>query len=631
MAEPTAILVAMPWEYLASPSIQLGILQQVLDNAGIRTEVRSLKLAFTEHCVTATAGRPQDEQIGPADYHTVAITHYGLGLGDWIFAVPPFRDDPAGDDEYVAYLRRTDVPEPEIAKALTMRSLVPAFLERCADDLLAASPRVVGFTSALSQNVPSLVLAKIVKGRDPSVKIVLGGANCDGPMGAALHRAFPWVDVVVRGEAERLLPLLVRDLLAGGRVTPRPGLCYRDGERSVAVEQVAGAVVPMDDVPTPIFDEYFERLEKMSFSADVLPNVRLPYESSRGCWWGAKSHCTFCGLNGTSMAFRSKSPGRVVEELARLATRYRRVSFQVVDNIMDMRYLGELLPRLRDSAYDFRLFYEIKANLKREHVRLLREAGVDHIQPGIESFSNPILKLMRKGVTAFQNVRLLKWCAEYGVRVNWAVIYGCPGEPPGEYARMAEAMPSLTHLEPPLQLVRLVLDRFSPYHERPEEFGLEVVSPLPYYRLIYPTDEATLTQLAYSFEYRYRDGRDPETYVEPLRRVIATWQATREAGYRSLRYRRGPDFLVVRDRRPTVEPADYTLSESEARIYLACEDGASVAQVCEALPAATRKEVSADDVRAFLDELVASRLMYHEEGRYLALALPASLPEEASS
>ena len=60
--------------------------------------------------------------------------------------------------------------------------------------------------------------------------------------------------------------------------------------------------------------------------------------------------------------------------------------------------------------------------------------------------------------------------------------------------------------------------------------------------------------------------------------------------------RRGPDFLVVRDRRPTVEPADYTLSESEARIYLACEDGASVAEVCETLPAATQTEVSADDV-----------------------------------
>jgi len=154
------------------------------------------------------------------------------------------------------------------------------------------------------------------------------------------------------------------------------------------------------------------------------------------------------------------------------------------------------------------------------------------------------------------------------------VIYGCPGEPPGEYARMAEAMPSLMHLAPPMQLVRLVLDRFSPYHERPEEFGLEVVSPFPYYRFVYPTDVATLTKLAYSFEYRYRDGRDPESYVEPLRPVIDAWQAGREDGYRSLSYRRGPGFLMIRDRRPNLEAADYTLEDREAQIYLACEDGA---------------------------------------------------------
>ena len=52
-------------------------------------------------------------------------------------------------------------------------------------------------------------------------------------------------------------PSDIEDLLAGGPVTPRPGLCYRDGERAVAVEQLADTIVPMNDVPTPIFDEYF--------------------------------------------------------------------------------------------------------------------------------------------------------------------------------------------------------------------------------------------------------------------------------------------------------------------------------------------------------------------------------------
>ena len=87
---------------------------------------------------------------------------------------------------------------------------------------------------------------------DSAVAVVFGGANCDGPMGAALHRAFPWVDVVVRGEAEIVLPDLMRDLCEGRPVRPQAGLCYREDGRSIAIDQQGGPPVPMDDVPLPL-------------------------------------------------------------------------------------------------------------------------------------------------------------------------------------------------------------------------------------------------------------------------------------------------------------------------------------------------------------------------------------------
>jgi ribosomal peptide maturation radical SAM protein 1 len=438
-----------------------------------------------------------------------------------------------------------------------------------ADEIRAIGPKVVGFTSTSNQNVPSLVLAKILKSRDPSLAIVFGGANCDGPMGAALHRAFPWVDVVVRGEAERILPDLVRDLVAGRAVRPQAGLCFREGERAVTIPQATGIPIAMDEIPTPTFDEYFERLAKTSFAAELQPKLALVYETARGCWWGAKSHCTFCGLNGSSMAFRSKSPARILEEVTTLAGRYRLLDFDIVDNILDFRYFRNVLPQLRELGYDLRLFYETKSNLQRDQVQLLRSAGVDRIQPGIESLSTPILTLMRKGVTAFQNVRLLKWCAEYGIHPSWNILYGLPGEPPDEYARMAQVVPSLTHFAPPV-LGPIELSRFSPYHERPDEFGIEILGPSTWYRYVYDLDESTLIDLALIFEYRYSDGRVPDTYVSPLRREIEAWRDGRATSYRALRYRRGPGFLVIQDRRPNLERADYSFDDTEARIYLAC-------------------------------------------------------------
>jgi len=55
-------------------------------------------------------------------------------------------------------------------------------------------------------------------------------------------------------------------------------------------------------------------------------------------------------------------------------------------------------------------FYEVKANLTRVQVSALRAAGVTRIQPGIESLSDHVLKLIGKGTCGLRNVQLLKWC-----------------------------------------------------------------------------------------------------------------------------------------------------------------------------------------------------------------------------
>jgi ribosomal peptide maturation radical SAM protein 1 len=325
------------------------------------------------------------------------------------------------------------------------------------------------------------------------------------------------------------------------------------------------------------------------------------------------------------MSFRAKSPERVVEELVELAERHGTLDFFFVDYILNRTYFDDVLPRLRDAGYDFRIFCETKANLRADQVRLLNEAGFTSIQAGVESLSTPILKLMRKGVSGLQNLRLLKWCAEYGLRIYWNVLYGIPGEPPEEYARMAELVPSLGHLEPP-RLVPLQLDRFSPYFEAPADFGIVPLSPRRDFRFVYPAedvDDATLEEIAYSFEFRYADGRDPKAYTATFQRAIREWQSNGRAAIGTLRYRRGPGFLVVSDRRPGLEPAEYRLGEAEARIYLACEDGATAEQAWRSAP-----DLPAEDVEDFLEELVASRLACKVDGRYLALALPPS-PREA--
>ena len=623
---PLVLLINMPWGRIDRPSIQVGILQSVLMRADIWTEARSFNLSFLHYIVNATTDLPAEDRICLNDYCDVGEDDQIIGLGDWIFAVPPFQDSSEHDEQYLNYVSSTATPRELVAKAVRMRKLVRPFLDLCVEEVLSMSPRIVGFTTTFSQNVASLVLAKLLKSRDPSIHIIFGGSNCDGPMGEALHSAFKWVDTVVRGEAERVLPQLIRDLCNGG-VRAQPGLCYRENGQRVVIDQAASDI-PMDEVPAPNYDEYFERLSLTDFRAELLHHIVIPFESARGCWWGAKKHCTFCGLNGSSMAFRSKNPRRVVEELLELARKYGQLNFYAVDNIIDMRYFRDVLPRLRDTEYDFTFFYETKANLKKEHVRAMHQAGVSTIQIGIESFSTPILKLMEKGATALQNIRLLKWCSEFGIHAEWNFIYGFPHEAAEEYDRMADLVRSLTHLRPPAFFSRIEIERFSPYFERPHEFGLKLLGPRGFYQFVYPCDEKARTDLAYIFDYAHEDGRKPGDYMTKLTEQMDYWKNEFSVD-RVLEWRRGPGFLLIRDRRPGLDKYDYSLADIEARIYLACDEGATACNVWKLLQAEGHTAVSPEEVEDFLDEMTEARLMYKEDDLYLSLAVPMN-PRPAS-
>src|SRR5436190_8986500 len=615
-------LVSMPFKDLRHPPIQLGILEQCLTRVGIATRSHSFELAFMEHLYSRTAEADEGPRLSVADYQRVACQDFVVNLGDWIFKVSPYAEPSPEDDEYLDYAR-SQISEEAVITAVQMKKFVPEFLTAAADELLAGEPRIVGFSTVFQQNVASLVLAKMLKARDPSLTIVFGGGNCDGPMGAALHECFPWIDVVVRGEGERVFPEVVLDVLAGRSVHPHPGLCYRVDRQSVVVPQVSKPQVPMDEVPTPSYEEFFERLERSPLRAELWPEVAILFESSRECWWGAKSQCTFCGENGSLMPFRRKPAARVVDEILGFAAQYKILDFVAVDEIIDLGHIRDLLPQVSAAGCDLEIFYETKANLKKDQLRTFYSSGVHAIQPGIESLSTPILRLMRKGVTALQNIRLLKWCAEMGINPEWNLLYGFPGEPPEEYSRMAELIPSLVHFTPP-SFAPVQMERFSPYFERPAEFGIELTGPMTQYKFLYSVSSEALSNIAYDFEHRYLDGRDPETYVTGLRDAVERWRQFSEDGPGYLCYRRGPGFLSVEDRRAGLQAADYRFDGIEEKIYLACDAGATADHLSTHFAMDGDEKLDAQEIEEYLDELVHAGLMYREGNSFLSLAVPTT-------
>jgi ribosomal peptide maturation radical SAM protein 1 len=565
--------------------------------------------------------------IGYDEYRWISSElPYTAFAGDWAFTAALYGEQPARAARYAAEILQGTwrLPNEAIRQVLRVRALTAPFLDHC----LAAVPwgdyALVGFTSTFEQNIASLALARRIKALHPSIAVVFGGANWEGEMGEELHRQFPFVDYVCSGESEKSLPALARRVLTGAPVEGiPPGVVYRDGGRSVSTGPPA-LVQDLDELPVPDFADYFHDLNDSTGGASVVP--LLLFESSRGCWWGAKSHCTFCGLNGGSMAFRRKSARRALEELQHLVGRWGLDHVEAVDNILDMRYFEEFLPALARLPRPLELFYEVKANLTRAQVRALRAAGVRRIQPGIESLSDHVLKLMRKGTTGLRNIQLLRWCKEEGICVEWNLLYGFPGETRADYDSTLRLLPAIRFLQPPGACGPVRLDRFSPYHTAPAAHGLRNIRPQKIYEHLYPFAPAdALRRIAYYFDYDYEPAIDPTGYAEEVIASVEDWRRAPETG--TLHAIRRPDALVLLDTRSDAVAPRLTLAGPERAAYEYCDEVRSAAGVLQHLhrtfPGATFDE---GRVRACLDSLVSHRLMVSDGTNYLSLAIPAAQP-----
>ncbi|HZO12103.1 MAG TPA: RiPP maturation radical SAM C-methyltransferase, partial [Polyangiaceae bacterium] len=359
----------------------------------------------------------------------------------------------------------------------------------------------------------------------------------------------PYVDHIFSGESEQTFPAFLRTLLGGGQPHSRiiEGSPCRD----------------LDAIPTTEFSEYFEQRER------VTPEFRpartyLPYESSRGCWWGQKHHCTFCGLNGQGMAFREKSPDRVISDLRALSAAHGTNHFCLTDNIMPHSYFKTLLPRLAQENVD--LFYEQKANLSLDDVLALKRAGIQVIQPGIEALSTLLLRRMDKGVQGRQNVSLLRYARAAGMDVQWNLLWGFPGDEPEAYEETLAMVQLMGHLQPPTGLIHLGIDRFSPYFDRAARYGIRNVRAHPIYARAFP-GSVELDKIAYRFVGDYACGAHRSMdVVTALGRAIADWRARWERERPpTLRVNQFGELFILRDTRGLAGTRDHlVLDRSQA-------------------------------------------------------------------
>jgi len=634
------LLITAPWATVNGPSVQLSILKPVLQAAGLKCDVEYANLRFLEYIPLGQYNR---------------FLRY-LPLGEWLFNLPLSSNRKHLTSDYLDYINQhyleqhaaeNQLGESSATKETNLltdifgkgyietilglkREIVPKFVSDVAERALGHGARVIGFTSTFNQNVPSLSIAKTIKNRSHNIKIVFGGGNCEGIMGPTLLRSFPFVDYVVSGEGEIAFPRLLRGIFNGvnsEELKEIGGVALRNGAEVWSGGQAESP--SMDEIPLMDCGDYYDVAAELREKGIAVPTGPVFFECSRGCWWGQHSQCTFCGLNGLNIRYRSKSPERVFQEVISLSEKHRVLFFQAADNILNPAFFAALLPKFRKTGIDFQFYFEVKATMTKNQIKLLADCGVTRLQPGIESLSTHVLQLMSKGTNMLQNVQALKWFEEFHIWPDWNFLIGFPNEKEEDYLGIEALLPLIYHLPPPsTELNRIELDRFSPNFDFAKELGFRNVMPSRDYFYIYDLDEQVLRDLVYSFDYELEGGKLFLPQVARINRLIREWNAkyNEEPKGSKLTYRKGFDFVEILDRRRS-ETKRIVLSGSAAEVFISCDRITSLGGLVESLRA--RRDSSPESHMVdLIEELRAKGLIIEEGEKYLALATAVSPSQE---
>ena len=311
---------------------------------------------------------------------------------------------------------------------------------------------VVGF-SCMANLLPFTLLAmRDFKKAWPDRTLLLAGVGPKSVEQQILER-FPWVDIIVRGESETTAPLLLGALKHGKPLNEVPGISFRDGGQIVHTDRPP-RIVELDGITAPAYHHI-----------DLKNYTGFGMITSRGCPYP----CTFCSVAPIwDLKSYFRSPESIVEEIKMLHDKggAELILFQDEFFVSGRDRVLRFCNALVRSGLDIKWKAFGRVNLTDEDMmRAMEETGCVEIRFGIESGSDRILELTRKGFTTDQAVDVISRAVGIFRRVDAFYVWGYPFETMEDFYQSvfqmvafrmmgARILPSLLCLLPQTQIYR---------------------------------------------------------------------------------------------------------------------------------------------------------------------------------
>lgn len=308
----------------------------------------------------------------------------------------------------------------------TLRDLTQEALARHTPDLVLIS---VPFPGAV---YGGFRIAQAIKEQAPAIRTVLGGGYANTELRELGEpRVFDYFDYVTLDDGERPLLALLDHL---GGLRPQEGLVrtYLRQDGKVRYIDAGEPDIPFADVGTPTWDGL--PLDRYLSLLDMLNPMHRLWSDGRwnkltvahGCYW---KKCSFCDTSLDYIArYDCADAVTLVDRIEAVIAETGQTGFHFVDEAAPPKALAALADELqrRQRAISWWSNIRFEKSFTPDLCAKLADSGCIAVSGGLEVASDRLLKLMQKGVSVEQVVRVTHALSEAGILVHAYLMYGFP-------------------------------------------------------------------------------------------------------------------------------------------------------------------------------------------------------------
>ena len=277
-------------------------------------------------------------------------------------------------------------------------------------------PYIFGFSVFTIAFKRAIHLSKELKRIYPDSVIIFGSIHPTAMPEEVL--SYNHVDIVLKGEGEKSLIELYKCIKEGKDFTHIDNLSYRVNDK-VVHNSISPGMENLDSLPSFPYHLFNPKKYDMGF---IL--------SSRGC----PHRCIFCSNRVTTRKkYRYRSAEFIIDDIDLLFHKYNMRHIIFIDDnfLVSKERIWTLLEKIRENGYHQKITFEFQSrgdNVNHEILKELYDSGFKSIFFGVETASEEVMKIIKKGETVAQCTEAIKMAKEIGFHVSATFIYGLPGD-----------------------------------------------------------------------------------------------------------------------------------------------------------------------------------------------------------